>query len=90
MFSKCTTLEELQSEWRKIAMQLHPDKGGSTDAFQHARINYERAKHRIEAQQANLARTKQQREFIGRLGNALIKVSRGEDWLSATLGIFSK
>ena len=30
-FTKCTTLEELKAEYRRLAMLHHPDRGGDTE-----------------------------------------------------------
>ncbi len=33
-FNNCTTLDEAKAEYKKMAMELHPDKGGETAKFQ--------------------------------------------------------
>ncbi|MBE6341470.1 MAG: hypothetical protein E7069_12170 [Bacteroidales bacterium] len=89
MFNNCQNIDELQKEWRKQALRLHPDKGGNAADFQRAHAEYLRAKQRIEANTPK-GLSKNQLEIIGQVGEALLKVSRGEDWISAALGILRK
>ena len=41
-FKNITTLEELKSEYRKLAMIHHPDRGGKTNDFQDLQNEYEK------------------------------------------------
>lgn len=40
-FKNATNLEEAKKEYKKLAMQHHPDKGGSTEAMQEINNEYE-------------------------------------------------
>ncbi len=42
LFKQCTTLEELKKLYRKLAMQYHPDKGGSNEEMQAINNLYEK------------------------------------------------
>lgn len=42
-FESCTTVEQIKQEYRKLAMQMHPDVGGSTEAMQALNQDYEAA-----------------------------------------------
>lgn len=42
------TLDELNAAWRKLALQHHPDRGGSQAEFVRVKLAYEKAKGRIE------------------------------------------
>ncbi|PRY97742.1 hypothetical protein BY457_11122 [Marinilabilia salmonicolor] len=33
MFDHCHTLQELKTEYRRLALEFHPDKGGNKDEF---------------------------------------------------------
>ena len=39
--TKKLTLTWLKSQWRKIALELHPDKGGDTEQFKMAQAEYD-------------------------------------------------
>ena len=41
-FKNCTTLEELKKEYRKLAMQNHPDRGGDVATMQEINNQYEK------------------------------------------------
>ena len=40
-FQKVETLEDLRAQYKKLAMQYHPDRGGSTEGFQALGAEYE-------------------------------------------------
>ncbi len=40
-FQKVETLEDLRAQYKKLAMQYHPDRGGSTEDFQALGAEYE-------------------------------------------------
>ena len=39
-FTKCTTLEDLKAEYRRLAMLHHPDRGGDTEIMKEINIEY--------------------------------------------------
>lgn len=39
-FEKCTTLDEVKSTYKKLAMQYHPDRGGDTATMQEINKEY--------------------------------------------------
>ena len=93
MFEQVNDLETLRAQWREAAARLHPDKGGAADAFIAARRDYENATRRIEEQQqranAEAARAQKTRETLGRVGDILTKMSRGENWLDSAANLFA-
>lgn len=40
-FTNVNTLEELKKQYKKLALQYHPDKGGKTEEFQNINNEYE-------------------------------------------------
>lgn len=40
-FNTCTTLEELKSKYKQLALKYHPDKGGNTQTMQEINNQYE-------------------------------------------------
>ena len=46
-FSKCKTLEQLKSEYKKLAFWFHPDRGGDTATMQEINNQYERMFERV-------------------------------------------
>ncbi len=45
-FKECTNMEEAKVTYRKLALSMHPDKGGSNEKFQELGKQYERFKIR--------------------------------------------
>lgn len=50
-FQKCTTLDELKAEYRRLAMEHHPDRGGDTETMQKINAAYEKAFEILKAEQ---------------------------------------
>jgi len=42
-FSSCKTLETLKTEYRKLAMQHHPDRGGDLETMKAVNVEFDRA-----------------------------------------------
>lgn len=42
-FKNCATLNELKAEYRRLAMEFHPDRGGDTETMQKINAAYEKA-----------------------------------------------
>ena len=49
-FANIKTLDELKAQYRRLAMQYHPDRGGSTEIMQQINAEYERLHERLKAQ----------------------------------------
>ena len=47
-FRNCNTLDELKQEYRRLALQHHPDKGGATETMTAINNAYEDAFRRVE------------------------------------------
>ena len=47
MFEHCKTAEELKKEYHKAAIRLHPDNGGSEDAFKEMQVDFTRMFDRL-------------------------------------------
>ncbi len=47
MFKNINNLEDLKKEYRRLAKELHPDHGGSTQAFQEMLNQYDEALKRL-------------------------------------------
>lgn len=47
-FANIKTLDELKAQYRRLAMQYHPDRGGSTEIMQQINAEYERLHERFE------------------------------------------
>ena len=78
-FANIKTLDELKAQYRRLAMQYHPDRGGSTEIMQQINSEYERLHERLKAQHNAEAdeyhqTTETAAEFI-EIINALIKLS---------------
>lgn len=78
-FANIKTLDELKAQYRRLAMQYHPDRGGSTEIMQQINAEYERLHERLKAQHNAEAdeyhqTTETAAEFI-EIINALIKLS---------------
>ena len=43
MFENCKCVEDVKAEYRKMALENHPDRGGSTEAMQKINAAYEAA-----------------------------------------------
>lgn len=52
-FKNIKTLEELKKEYHGWAMQLHPDRGGSTEAMQQLNAEYEKIFDRVKKRHVN-------------------------------------
>lgn len=78
-FANIKTLDELKAQYRRLAMQYHPDRGGSTEIMQQINSEYERlhetlkTQHNAEADEYHQT-TETAAEFI-EIINALIKLS---------------
>lgn len=46
-FKNVETVEELYSQYKKLAMQYHPDHGGSTEDMQQINAEYDELKKRV-------------------------------------------
>ena len=54
-FTECKTAEELKKAYRKAAVKLHPDNGGSEEAFKAMQADYEKAFERLKDIHTNAA-----------------------------------
>ena len=90
MFEQCTTYEELTKQWRTVARQLHPDKGGNNDAFCRAYTHYRRAKTRIKQTDEARKQREHQLQIIGGIGAVLTKIAKGEDWINDAIALVPK
>ena len=50
-FANCSTLDELKKAYRRLAMENHPDRGGSLDAMKEINAEYEARFNALKAQQ---------------------------------------
>ena len=78
-FANIKTLDELKAQYRRLAMQYHPDREGSTEIMQQINAEYERLHERLKAQHNAEAdeyhqTTETAAEFI-EIISALIKLS---------------
>ena len=46
-FKDCSTLEQVKAEYKRLAKKLHPDLGGSKEAFQQLQDEYQEACRRV-------------------------------------------
>lgn len=46
-FASCTTLEEVKATFHRLAKELHPDNGGSAEAFKNMMAEYKEAFNRL-------------------------------------------
>ncbi|MEY8366832.1 molecular chaperone DnaJ [Anaerovoracaceae bacterium 41-7] len=58
-FKQCTTLEELKSEYKKLVMKHHPDRGGDTATMQEINAEYDEAFPRLK----NVHKTKEGKTY---------------------------
>ena len=47
-FANCTTLDELKKEYRRLALENHPDRGGNQRIMMEINAEYERAHERLQ------------------------------------------
>lgn len=50
-FKNCKTLDDLKAEYRRLAMEHHPDRGGDTATMQRINSEYEKAFEILKAEQ---------------------------------------
>ncbi len=76
-FAECRTIEQLKSEYRRLAKINHPDAGGSTEVMQEINATYDRLfkvlqhEHNAKAENVNRQNTEQPETFRDII-NALI------------------
>jgi len=51
-FANCSTVEQVKAEFRKLAMENHPDRGGDTAVMQEINAQYQRALKRCDGQKS--------------------------------------
>ena len=62
-FTKCTTLEELKAEYRRLAMLHHPDRGGDTEIMKEINREHDEIFEILKARQnANAEKNRQTTE----------------------------
>ncbi|MBN2820665.1 MAG: J domain-containing protein [Bacteroidales bacterium] len=78
-FKGITDLEKAKLHYRKLAKQLHPDKGGTTNEFQNMQNEYKvlflklQQKHNIEYSQQQASTENELLSELGVLAKMLIK-----------------
>ena len=72
-FSNCKNLEELKKEYRRLAFQNHPDRGGDVETMKTINAEYEQMVKKIEAGDPEQAKGETPESFINII-NALVKM----------------
>lgn len=87
-FVGITDLEQAKLQYRKLAKQLHPDKGGTAVDFQEMQIEYKKTLLRLQQKQKVVTPSRnsisEENELInelGRLAKVLIKNQVPQDYL---------
>ena len=63
-FKDLSSMEAVKKQYRKLAMQYHPDRGGNEEIFKAINNEYEEAMEIAKANETKKAKTKKEEDFI--------------------------